>query len=317
MKKMDGWYDKFLETLNVRFPKKSQLVEKLMELLNIERGAAYRRLSKKIPFTFFEIVRIAFEWNISLDHVFDIQSEKIPFLMIPVDFIDPPEDLTRVYQVINLLKEVTDIEAMEVNNVLSRKLYAGFPHLLQFFLFKCKYEYGMDKKACSFSEVIFSERSRSLISEYYQAVKNTYKTYFILDRCLFDYLISDIRYFHSIQMVTDEEKELIKQDLYQLLDYLWDVANNGCYPETGNQVNLYISHLHVNTNYSYAFTEQVKACFVHVFEKFEIYTYNPKMVLLFKEWMQLKKRTSYQISEVDEKCRIAYFSRQRQLLDAL
>ena len=73
MKKMDGWYDKFLETLNLRFPKKSQLVEKLMELLNIERGATYRRLSKKIPFTFFEIVRIAFEWNISLDHVFDIQ----------------------------------------------------------------------------------------------------------------------------------------------------------------------------------------------------------------------------------------------------
>ena len=319
--KIDECYDKFLEALHARFVKKSQLAVKLMELLNIERGAVYRRLSKTIPFTFYEIVKIAIEWNISLDHIFNLQSEKIPFLMLPINYADPSDKhLDVLYQIVHpvhLLKDTADTEIIDVCNKLPRNLYAGFRYLYRFYLFKWCYEYSVEKKTVTFSEVTVSEKTESFTNDYYQAIKNVHITSFIFDRCLFDYLVNDIQYYHSIRMITDEEKEFIKQDLYLLLNYLWEIASEGCYPDTQNHVNLYVSHLQVNTNYSYMFSNQLNVCYVPVFDKFELYTYNPKMVSHVKRWMQLKKRTSFQISEVDEKCRVEYFSRQRQLVDTL
>ena len=53
----------------------------------------------------------------------------------------------------------------------------------------------------------------------------------------------------------------------------------------------------------------------------DIYTFasknDPEMVLHFKKWMQIKKKTSFQISEMDEKCKVEYFSRQQKLIDTL
>ena len=318
--KIDECYDKFLDALYARFSKKSQLTEKLMDLLNIERGAVYRRLSKKIPFTFHEIVKISVEWNISLDHIFNLQSEKIPFLMLPINYLNPSDvHLDFVYQIIHpvhLLKSA-DTEIMDVCNKLPRNLHAGFKYLYQFYLFKWCYEYSVEKKTVTLSEITVSEKTAVFVNDYYQAIKNVPKTNFIFDRYLFDYLVNDVRYYHSIRMITDEEKELIKQDIYRLLDYLWEIASEGRYPDSQNQVNLYISHLQVNTNYSYMFSSQSNVCYVPVFDKLELYTYNPKMLSQAKQWMQLKKRTSFQISEVDEKCRVEYFSRQRGLVDAL
>jgi len=105
--------------------------------------------------------------------------------------------------------------------------------------------------------------------------------------------------------------------LYDLLDYLSEVAANACYPETHNRVNLYVSRLNVDTNYSYTFTSQINICFVHVFGKLEIFTHNAEMAANFRTWMQLKKRMSIQISEVDQKSRIEFFARQRQIVDML
>ena len=49
------------------------------------------------------------------------------------------------------------------------------------------------------------------------------------------------------------------------------------------------------------YTNQINACFIHVFGKFEIYTCNVETVKSFITWMQLKKRTSIHISGMDEK----------------
>ena len=319
--KSDEWYDRFLETLLKVYPKKAQLIEKLIELLSIERGAVYRRLRKEIPFSFYEIVKIASEWDISLDNISGIHSGKITFFMQPINYVDPSKQdlsfLKYVIQSINLLKDFPDAEFMDICNKLPRQLYAGFKHLYQFYLFKWKYEYTIDKKVIPFSKFMISKEKSLLITDYYRAIKNVPQTNFIFDRLLFDNLLSEVLYFYSIRMITCQEKELIKTDLYALLDYLWEVATNGYYPETKNKVNLYISNLNVNTNYSYTYTNQANICFVHVFDKYEIYTYHPEMVLNFKSWMQLKKRASYQISEVDEKSKIEYFSKQRKLVDTL
>jgi len=319
--KNGSWYDSFMETLFERHPKKPQLVEALMDLLIIEREAAYRRLRKDVTFSIHEIVKISSTWNISLDNIININSGKIPFLMQPINYIAPSEQelkfLQFVIQSIENLKDFPDTEFMDICNKLPRQLLAGFGYLNQFYLFRWMYQYGSEKNTVPFSQIIISEEQRRLTADYYRAIKTVPQTNFLFDRLIFEHLVSEINYFHSIRMISDEEKELIKKDLHDLLDYLLEVAANACYPETQNRVNLYVSRLNVDTNYSYTFTSQMNICFVHVFGKFEIYTYDAKMAVSFRTWMQLKKRTSIQISEVDQKSRIDFFAKQRQIIDML
>jgi len=317
----DSWYEGFVETLLERYPKKTQLVEALMDLLFIEREAVYRRLRGDVVFSVHELVKISSSWNISLDSIINIGSGKIPFQMKPINYIDPSEQelkfIQLVIQSIDNLRDFPETEFMDVCNKLPRQLLSGYGYLNQFHLFKWTYQYGKEKKVIPFSQIIISEEMRRLTADYFRAIKNVPQTNFIFDRFLFEHLASDITYFHSIQMITDDEKELIKNDLHALIDYLSEVAVNACYPETQNRVNLYISRLNIDTNYSYAFTKQINICFVHVFDKYEIYTYDVEMAANFRTWMQLKKRTSIQISEVDQKSRIEFFTKQRQIVDLL
>ena len=315
------WYDRFLGVLYEKYLNKAQLTQALMELLCVEREAVYRRLRKDVMFPIHEIIKIASAWNISLDEIIGINSSQVSFQMRSINYHDPSEQelnfLKYIIQSINQLKKFPDTEFMDICNRLPRPLLAGFRYLNQFYLFKWIHQYGNETNIVPFSQIFISKKKQQLTTEYYQAIKNVPNTNFVYDRLLFDHLVSDIRYFHSILLITDEEKELIKKDLYALLDYVAEVARKGCYPETQNKVNIYISQLNINTYYSYTYTQEAKISFVHVFDKYEIYTFDSEMASNFRTWMQLKKRTSIQISEVDEKSRIEYFARQRQLIDSL
>ena len=140
---------------------------------------------------------------------------------------------------------------------------------------------------------------------------------YIWDHRLFEYVVNDIQYFHSILLVTDEEKQRLKKELLTLLDYLMEVAAKGCFPETNNKVTICISKLNIDTSYSYFFTEHLKMCRIHILEKYDLFSFNTEIVNNFRNWLQLKKRTSVQISEVDEKSRIEFFMTQRRLAEKL
>ena len=321
--KMDvkKWHDKFIEALDKKYPKRSHLVQALKDLLGIEREAVYRRLRNEVVFSTREIIEISIAWNISIDRLIGVSSGPIPFHLQPVNYIDPSEQelnfLRQIIESIYSLKDFPDVEFMDVCNKLPRQFIAGYKYLNQFYLFKWKYQQSNEKQTVMYSQVKTSEAKLKLTADYYQAIKNVPQSNFIFDYMLFDYLANDIRYFNAIGMITNEEKELIKNDLYNLLEYLSIVATNGCYPETQNKVNLYISRLNVDTNYSYSCTNQMKICFIHVFDKYEIHTFDPEMTENFITWMQLKKRAAFQVTEVDKISSIEYFSKQRQLIESI
>jgi len=315
------WHDIFLDTLHKKFPKKIQLTKELMNLLELEREAVYRRLRKEVSFTALETAKIVSTWGISLDEISGINSEQFSFQMMPVNYLNPSSEeqnfMRKIIQSIYRFENEPDAEIMDICNKIPHSLVAGFDYLNQYYLFKWKSLYGNDTQVTPYSDVTFSKVEKKIMSDYYQAIKHFPVSNFIFDHKIFEYLLDDIRYFHSIYLITDEEKELIKKDLYALLNYLYDVANKGYYPETQNKVNIYISQLNVETNYTYTFAPRANICFVIVFEIYEIFSFNSEMVSNFMAWMQLKKRTATQISEVDEKNRIVFFKKQRELVDNL
>ena len=316
-----NWYDSFIEILYKRHPKKQDLVQELMDILFIEREAVYRRLRQDVFFTAHEMAKIAIAWDISIDDIICLNTDTVAFQMRKMNYINPSQAemnyLNNVIQGIHYSKKFPTTEYMDICNKLPRQVLAGFPYLNRFYLFRWQYQYGNENELIPYSQIIVSEEIAKLTVDYHNAIKLVPNSSFIFDRFLFDYLVSDIQYFYTIKLISDKEKECIKQDLLDLLAYMTEVATKGCYPETQNKVNFYVSHLNVDTNYNYVYTPGINLCFVHVFEKFQIYTYNAEMANNFRTWMQLKKRSSIQISEVDERGRIEYFSRQLKLVDSL
>ncbi len=319
----DYWYDCFIEALHEKYPDRTQLVQELVNLLSIEREAVYRRLRREVVFPFPEAVKIAFAWKISLDRIVNIDSGQVPFTMRSMNFLSPTRrELFYLREKLNdlhLVGSYADSEYMEICNKLPRSVITGFTQLYRFDLFKWSYEYG-DREGevpRPFTQTVIPAEIQQMMPEHFRSVKNIAGVNYIWDQRLLNHLVHDIQYFHSIQMITGEEKELIRQDLYALLDYLFEIVNNGYFRETGNKVNLYISRINLDTNYSYLYTEELKFCRVHVFNKHEIYTYDEEMTNNFKSWMQLKKKSSILISEVDQKSKIKFFAGQRRFIDNL
>ena len=314
------WYDVFIKKLSQKYPKKHQLAEALMELLSIERESAYRRLRGEIVFPANELVKIALAWNISLDEVIRADSQQIIFKTRLLNFTNPSKEelnnMQRIIQRLDALKDIPDLEHLEVCNKMPRSLIAGFSYLRRFQLLQWLYQ-QTNEEILPFSQINFSLEVAKILSEYYMYIKNLANTIYIWDHMIFNSTICSIRYFHSIDLITDEEKELIKNDLYTLIDYTSEIAVNGYWPETGNPVRLYISYINIDTNYSYYYSETIKKCHVHAFMKDEITTENPAIVEDFKNWMQLKKRSSVLISKTGEKTRIKFFKKQRQSVDKL
>jgi hypothetical protein len=314
------WNDRFIEMLYRKYPIKSKLIEALVGLLSIERESVYRRLRKEIVFPVHELVKIASAWNISLDEVIGINTKQVFFKMYLWNYLDPSEeewdDMRTIVRDLENIRIFPDIEYMEVSNRLSRTLISNLSYLDRFHLLKWMYQYG-NEEVLSFSRIAFPEKVSKLASDYYMAARNVANTTFLWDFILFDNMVRDIHYFHSIYLLTDEEKEFIKKDLHVLLDYMCGVATKGCWPETGNKVNLYISQINVDTNYSYYYSKDVKLFSIQAFAKNDVYICDSSMVENFRIWMQSKKRSSVQISEVNEKDRIEFFMKQRRLVDTL
>ena len=314
------WYDKFLEELYRKYPKKSQLIEALINLLSIEREAAYRRLRKDIVFPVLELIKIASTWNISLDNLIGIEANHFSFKVQLFDYLNPSEDELRYIG--KLLQDMQNVingpnmEYMEVCNELPRSLTSGFAYLNRYYLLKWMYQYT-NSEALPYSQIFFPEKVLEFSSIYYETSKKLDKTIYIWDPMLFNNLVSDMQYFYSIYLISDEEKKLIKNEMYVLLDYMSEVASKGCWPETGKKVHLYISHINIDTSYNYYYSEESKQCSVLAFAKSEIHTVDAEMAENFRNWMLLKKRASVQISETDEKSRIEFFMKQRKLIDTL
>jgi hypothetical protein len=318
----DLWYDAFLEALCEKFPKKSDLTKALMHLLSIEQEAVYRRLRKDVLFSIYEVTKIAYAWDISVDDLIHKTSESTHSLKLKLlNFFNPSEiDLQEMENfVLSLeqLKGVPESEYMEVSNILPGSLFSGFPNLARFYLFKWRYRYGQEEESHPFSEVVQSDRLRNLELAHFDAIQQISDVYYIWDNKIIEYLINDIKYFVSIYLIIPEDVQVLKKEIHEFLDFMEDVSNRGNFPGTAGRVHLYISQTNIDTGYSYFSSETQKVSLIRTFIMNVASTTDEKVFDNLKAWINRKKKSSVKISSVDEKRRIDFFRKQRALVDGL
>jgi len=311
----------FLEVLKKKIPEKTDIVEMLMELLYMEKGAVYRRLRGEVPFSFYEAVNIAEKLNIPINNFVYTYADRVDRFEMSIKSTDMNamdyKHWEHYISMISSAKSDPLSESAESSNVLSLSIFARCDSLLKYFLFKYQCLNSGTESRTSFKDLEVPQRLFQIIKEYYNESKHFAKTIYIWDYLIFHYVVNDVKYFSSINMISNDEVQLIKSDLYNLLDYIEKITINGYFEETGNPVLIYKSDLHLDTIYSYMQFNDVYVSLVRTFILNSVVSVVKSSFDIMKKWIQSLIKSSILITKSGALYRTEFFEKQRQFISEL
>lgn len=314
-------HDNLLNAIREKVPHEENLASVLGNILCIGKEAIYRRLRGDVPFTLLETALISKEMNISVDSILESVSPKSrPFQLKLTEFFNPLEiDFLMMENFVDVFRGIdkgTYSECASATNILPQALYQNYKFLSRFYLFKWKAQRDGLDSVKALHEIVPEERlsriQQSLVVEA-QRVKDTC---YIFDNMLFLYLINDIKYFSSVNLISTADVQELKEELIHLLNYLERLAAKGRF-DNGNKVHFYISNINFDTTYSYVHTQKYNLTFIKAFTLNGIASLDDKTFESVKNWILSLKRFSTLISESGDLQRIHFFKRQRELVATL
>jgi hypothetical protein len=316
---MNHFYDNFISALAERYPRKTDLVNALADILPLEKESIYRRLRKNIYFTLEEAMHIASAWSISLDNITSAAPQKTgAFQFNIVDYLNPQEADYRFFEQFNQLIEILVKDPkgniVEISNTLPGILYYRYENLTRFFTMKWYYKYDISERQLGFGDTHIPERMQVLEREYAELVRKVPEVCAIFDNHFIEHLIDDIQYFKSIRMITEDEVALLKGELLELIDYMEEAALKGYFPETGKKLCFYLSYTWLETEYILYESKDFTFCLIKILELSAISSLDKKVFDRFTGMVRSSKRSSVLLSASNNIQIIGFFEQQRNLI---
>lgn len=314
----------FLAEIARRIPQEEEMVNVLAGILSISRESVCEKLKENVPFTFNEAMMISGQLNISLDSL-KLNSDssstpKPPFKFNLIEYINPAKTdfalLEEMISILKLLKNVPDAEGGEITNILPQPLYVAYENVFKFYLFKWKYQSNRLNQAVPYKDIVIPDMLRKMQEENVKWSKVLHTDY-ILDNLTFHYLVNNIKYFYHVRLITREEIELIRQDLFKILDQIEIWSRDGVFEETGRRINIYISDVNIDTSYIYLNAPDYQLTIAKTFLLNGIASSEKVTFEELQYWINSIKRQSTLITECNEKDRFQYLKEQRIIIDSL
>lgn len=316
-------HNNILEAMREKVPDKPALTALLMDLLCMEKESVYRRLRGDVVFSFAEIAMISNALGFSLDNIVSstLSKQSKPFQLKLVNYYDPSEvDYAMMQQYIDILiggKDDPHSELMDCTNILPPVLYGGYKNIEQLLIFKGMYQSGNTSLVHCIKEAKCPDRMDKMIRKNLWLTKQFKSSCYILDPLVFQYIVSDIMYFNSIDMIDTEDRLALKEELMALIVDLEQLAATGVYRETGNKVSLYIGSVNFNISYwsvdiNNYHLAMIKAFVLNNFASLDEHTYR-----ILKARIMSLQRSSTMISISGERMRKLFFDKQREIIAQL
>lgn len=303
-----------------KLPSKDNLANALMDILYIGKEAIYRRLRGEVPFTLAEAAVISRKLGISLDKMIGVSfRDNAVFDMNIVSSDKPFEAYYSILEKqVDLFRSVKEDETSEIgtsSNIIPQTLSLKYNMLSKFRLFKWMYQ-NENIKCKHFEEMEIPQKMVEKQKEYSDLVSHIHSVDYIWDNMIFSHLVNDIQYFCSIHLITDEDKDLLKEELFLLIDEMEELSARGK-SKAGNDVKIYISNINFEATYSYLDTSSTQLSLIRIYSINSITTQDQEMFRGLKEWIQSLKKFSTLISESGEMQRIQFFKQQREIVSIL
>lgn len=314
-------HEEFLKILHSKTSKKD-IVNQVADMLIIEKDAAYRRLSGKVNFTVREIGIISKKLDFSLDRLIYSEDNQIwlpftlahPMLMKSMEFL---------FNEINLsIQRIGDIvkEPAETGNIYSSTLplefYLHSPVLTKFMFFKWGHYFIGTEEFNDYSGWEIPEKINGLL-EKVKSICRFDKAYYILDGSAIYTLTKELSSFHKMHVITDKDKNEIKEALKNMLTELEQTLHGTHIPtiSISPDSDFYVSPINLGFTSSYFTSEN--GHFINFITNFSYCLLNdsPESFLPLKSWIDSFRSISTLLSRSGRVERRLFFEEQYKALD--
>lgn len=304
-----------------KIPQKTHVVHTLVDLLNIDTESIYKRLKGEEPFSFYEAMIISKRLKINLNTLKMDKSSvpKLPKSKI-IEYVNPVElDFTLLKEltvILSSLQDIPDAYGGEITNILPQPLYVSHKNIFRFDLFRWKYQSNDSDQIIEYKDIIIADELQKAMDVNVKCTKCLHTDY-IFDKQVFLYLITDIRYFYSVGLITYDEVQLIKLELLKIVDEIDMLTQTGFFEETGKKINIYLSNVKIDTSYIFIDVPDFQLTIIKTFILNGIATTDKKTFEEVKKRVQSIKQQSILITGSSEKERVNFLEEQRGFIEAL
>ena len=172
------------------------------------------------------------------------------------------------------------------------------------------------KITASMSDVVVPEKVLESQRKLMQELRQVPSSYTILDSNIFQSMVREIKYFAGLNMLTDDDIDVMKQELHRLLDEMELIAARGEY-SNGNKAYLYLSNINFEATYTFLEKGSFQLCMFRLYAINYMDSQHPEICRAQKEWIQSLKRYSTLISQSGEIQRMIFLTKQREIVDTL
>jgi hypothetical protein len=310
-----------IEAIRGSLPANAHLSNALIDILGIGKEAVYRRLRSEVPFTFAEASLISKSLGISLDHISSVSTDKVAMFDLHIMKNGDPfetyycamKDLLHYYATV---KDDPSAEWYTASNIVPHAFYMDHDYLSKFLLYKWMYQQGNAMNMKYYRDLEVPDKIRRLQMDYVDITKSIASSTFIWDEMMFLSLINELRYFSHINLITDKEKDMLKEEILMMIDILEDLAAKGEH-ENGKKIYFYVSSINFEATYSYLQANVMRLSTIRLYSINTISTTDWNVFEYHKSWIQSLKKYSTLISMSGEMQRVQFLKKQRSYVNEL
>lgn len=307
--------------LDRKYPSGASKNNILRKVLDLDKMGAYRRLNGMVQFKVSEVARLCAALEIPVETVFDLNKGKtISMNLFMTNYSSiAHEDNLLLEKAVELLDRASksgNSRFVVSTNMIPHTIINDFGHLLRLCL--CKWVYFNNESGLNipFREVRLPQDLTDSKREMEKRMHRMKSTVLIWDQRVIESTLSDMSYFYRINLLTDDEVLKLKEDLHNYINYMDLLATRGCYEQTGNPVQFYISSVSLDCNYGFIDSDNVKASIIQAFVLHQAWSEDPESFGHVKSWMNTLIRSSTLVSTSGELSRIEFFNKQRRAIDS-
>lgn len=318
---------KLVTVIKQHIPKNDHLVPVLSKMLSLGKEAIYRRIRGDVPFTFEEVVKISLKFGISLDKIVGTSNvlNKNRWALLDIDtlFSSADDYLGQYCRRLELYRDMF----LEMQNsgkavlrfashMMPNSIMMSYEKLSLFRHYKWNYlTQGVDPSFV-FSKMKLPAEVKQLEAQLVSECHKVPRALIVLDRNIFSSLINDIKYFFQRNLIDEKELQELRCELLDVISFMEKLMASG-FHEGGSETTFYLLDIGLDSSYIHLEYEENEFC-AHTAYFIDIMDFNnPKVCQKQKDWIELLKRYSIQITQSGEVERFKFFNEQRILINNL
>lgn len=308
----------FIDIISRHVPEGEKLVDFISRLIHIGKEASYRRIRCDVEFTLSEVVTISKALNINLTSLIIREGgDKVTFNLRSFNDMSATNSfIKRLEGDLNIFegfKSNYDPTLYTVNRSIPDLFFFPYTYLTKLNLLKIQFNMGV-VQPLPISHIAIPESLKEVQRKYWEKLQ-LFSLVFILGPNLLTSVINDILFFYNLHLISEQEKQLLKDELIAMLETINTSASTGLY--MNKEVSFYVSHVTLDLSHTLVTSKGLDASIIDLSYPDSLLSFDEEINQSHLRRLYTIKKGSSLITQSGELNKIAFLNRQKDKLTHL